>query len=430
MLSTETLADQPQHRIVLIGGGYASIDAYKALARRLGGRLRSGAVQVTVINPDAYHTFHGWTGEVLAGLLPLDVTLTPLEPLFRYARVLLGRASGVDLAARTVSVETPDGGQETLPYDELLIGTGSSDPFERVPGLREYGWRLKDTRDMQRFQKHLLALVTDRAAPGSVVPARVLVIGGGFAGVEMAGAIRELAGAHSAKVDITLMTSSDQLLDVLRPKHASLADHAAGELEKLGVQVRYAARVRCLTPQGIELESGEALPFELVLYTAGVAFTVLPGTENLARTAGGQLLVDKDLRVQGQPHVWVAGDAARVALPRGEGYCPVNALWAMKQGMCVGNNMAAVLAGKPPRAFAYGGLGQSASLRVGGGVTELLGVPLTGWIGWIARLAFFIWFMPSKVGGWRVLRAWMQLGQKRTLKRGKPSGLEAEAIGG
>ena len=209
------------------------------------------------------------------------------------------------------------------------------------------------------------------------------------------------------------MTSSNQLLDVLRPRHEALADHAAAELTRLGVRVQYGVRVRRLTAQGVELEGGEQQAADLVLYAAGVAFSVLPGSEALTRAPGGQLLVDRELRVLGQPNVWAAGDAARVPLPRGEGHCPVNALWAMKQGMCVGNNMAALIRGQSAKPFAYGGLGQSASLRVGGGVTELLGVPLTGWIGWIARLAFFVWYMPTKIGGYRVLQAWLKLGRQR-----------------
>ncbi len=417
MTREEPIHEQPV-RIVLLGAGYASIDAYKALARRLGPRLRGGEVQVTVVNPDPYHTFHGWTGEVLADRLPLEVTLTPLAPLLRFARVLLGRATQVDLAARRVTVTTPDGAQETVPYDHLLLGTGSGDPFERVPGLREHGWRLKDTRDMQRFRRRLFALAADH--PAGRPPARVLVIGGGFAGVEMAAAIRELAARRGAALDLTLMTAGAQLLDTLRPRYAKLADYAARELGRSGVRVRYGARVRRLTPQGVELDSGEALPFDVVLYTAGVAFSALPGTEALARTPGGQLLVDEALRVRGQPHVWAAGDAASVPLPRGEGTCPVNALWAMKQGMCVGNNMAAVVRGRPVQPFAYGGLGQSASVRAGGGLTELWGVQLSGWPGWLARLAFFLWFMPSKAGGYRALRAWLGAGRRAGARLGTP----------
>ena len=132
------------------------------------------------------------------------------------ARVLLGRATSVDFKAQRVSVMTPEGQTETLAYDHLLLGTGSSDPFDKVPGLREYGWRLKDTRDMQRFQAHLFDLVG--AAGGAdrsrlAAAARVLVIGGGFAGVEMAGAIRDpnwparVRLARGAALDLSLMTS-------------------------------------------------------------------------------------------------------------------------------------------------------------------------------------------------------------------------------
>lgn len=415
-------------RIVILGAGYAGIDAYKALARRLGSRLRRGEVQVTVVNPDPYHTFHGWTGEVLSGRLPLSAALTPLAPLFRWARVVLGHAAHVDLVARTVTVQAADGQTRTLPYDQLLIGTGSADPFARVPGLREHGWKLKNTHDMQLFRDHLHGWLSGRATVPE--PGRILVVGGGFAGVEMAAAIRELVDARRVAVETELYTSAPHLLEALRPHQSRLADHAAGELGRLGVKVRTGAGVREITPSGVVLSSGEVQEFGLVLYTAGVSYDVLPGTEALQRDERGRLVVEDDLRLPGHPEVWAAGDTARVPLPRDRReLCPANALWAMKQGMCVGNNMAAALKGQPGRPFAYGGLGQAASLRVGGGVAELKGLPLTGWTGWLMRLGFFVWYMPTKEGGVRVLRAWAgSLSGRRHL--GAAPEPRAEATGG
>lgn len=388
-------------RLLILGGGYVGIDAYRAVMRQMGAQVRRGQVEITVVNSTLYHTFHGFTGEVLGGVLPLERTLTPLRDLLPHARVIEATVTRAELPLRRVHISDAGGRTATLPYDHLLIGTGSCDPFGRVPGLREHGWRLKDSRDMQAFRAHLEGRITGRQ------PTTLAVIGGGFAGVEMAAALRERLTRCGLDGEVHLLCSGG-VLDCLQGRYQRLAAYARHALERAGVQLHLGRRVTEIRAGEVRLEDGSALRADEILYAAGIALSVLPGTEGLPRDSAGRLLTDEFLHVRGQPRLWTGGDAARVKRPAAAGDCPVNALWAMKHGMWAGHNMARSLQARPLKRFSYRGLGQAAGLGRGDGVGELLGVPVTGAAAWWLRLLFFVWHMPSKGQGARTLLAMLR----------------------
>ena len=355
-----------------------------------------------MVNPAPYHTFHGFTGEVLGGLLPLEHTLTPLKLLLPHARLVEGTATRADLDAQTVEIQGADGQTHTLGYDHLLLGTGSRDPLGRLPGLREYGSRLKDSRDMQAFRDRLEERFRSRQ------PTTFAVIGGGFAGVEMAAALQERLKREDLPGRVHLL-SSGGILDSLSGQYPGLARHAQASLDRAGVRVHLGERATEIRPGGVRVRGGQLIHADEVLFAAGIALSVLPGTESLPRDPAGRLLTDEFQRVQGRPNIWTGGDAALVGHPAAAGDCPVNALWAMKHGMWAGSNIALSVRGRPLKRFSYRGLGQAASLGLGDGLAELLGVPLRGRVAWALRLGFFVWYMPSRGRGLRVLREFLRL---------------------
>ncbi len=384
----------PVTRVVVVGGGYVGLDACRALRRGAGRQLARGEVQVTVVNPTPYHTFHGFTGEALGGQLALTRTLTPLRPLLPGAEVVQGTVTRVDLTMQRVQVTRPGAEATWLPFDHLILGVGSADPFGRVPGLREHGWTLKRPQDMQAFRAQVGARFAART------PTTFNVIGGGYAGVEMAAALRERQRREGLPGDVHLI-SAGGVLDTLPAELAGLRAHARASLEALGVQLHEHARVQAVEPLGARLEGGTLRRADLTLLAAGIVHTALPGTEGLPRDERGRLLTDEFLRVTGCHNVWAGGDAACVRQPRGED--PANALYAMKHGLCIGRNVARSVRRLPLRPFRYAGLGQSASLGRWNAITELRGVTFTGPVAWLMRLLFFTWFMHSRAQGARVL---------------------------
>jgi NADH dehydrogenase len=409
-------------RIVILGGGYVTVWAYRALARRLRGQLRREQVQITVVSLDNYHAFHGWTGEVLGGIIPVPHGFTALRPLLKYARFVRGEALSVDLDAQTVQVRLfGDERCEELRYDHLLFGIGSRDRQERVPGLAAHGWRVKGTGDLLALRNHLIAMMERADAtddPAARAQALSIVVGGGgFAGVEMCAAIAELlkvARRHypvlrREQPRIVLVHAGDALLPQLRPRYERLVRYATRQLQRYGVELRLGTRLAQVTADGALLSDGTLIPSATVVSTIGQSLTPLAGSEALARDSHGRLLTDAQLHIAGSTQLWAGGDVAHVRHPRSQDECPANALWAIKHGEHVGANIARAALGQPLRPFAYPGLGQAASLGVGKGAVELYGMQFTGWLGWLLRFFFFLYFMPSRAQMIRVALDWIGL---------------------
>jgi NADH dehydrogenase len=406
----------------MLGGGYVTTCAYRSLVRRIGTQLHNGQIELTVVAPDSYHSFHGWTGEVLGGIVPLSHHYSSLRSLLKHAKILRGEAIHVDLDAQTVTVQlTGEEYRIEVPYDQLLFGTGSRDHSESIPGLAQYGWRLKGTGDLLALRNRLISLLEHADAvddPDLRTHCLSLVIGGGgFAGVEMCAAIAELFQAAQRLYPVlqqqqprfTLVHPGPALLPQLRPRFNKLVDYATQQLRCYGVDVRLNTRIAQITPNGAVLSDGSLVPAATVISTIGQTRTPMPGTETLPRDPQGRLLTDSTLRVSGCSNLWAGGDGAHVLHAKTKTPCPSNALWAIKHGERVGDNIARAVTGMPLRPFTFPGLGQAASLGIGKGALELYGVQFTGWIAWLMRLGLFLYFMPSRRQAVRVALDWLSL---------------------
>jgi NADH dehydrogenase len=408
-------------RVVIIGAGYTGIWAYKFLAARLGGKLKNGDVTVTVIAPKTYHSFHGWTAESLTGIISIANRQSPLRRLFKGQNVLQAKVVCINTENKTVSAEyLSDGRVEEIPFDHLLIANGSYDNMESVKGLHQFGYTVKASGGVAATRNQLLRLIeTADSLPAGAEQDKwmtVVVAGGGFAGVEFSSNIAEMYEAYKKfypvlqkrKVRVVLVHSGDKLLPVLRPRYDGLADYCTDELKKYGIEIYFNTRLAEVTDDGALLSNGEFIPTKTVLSTVGQRPTILKGTESLPRTSKGLVIADEFLHVEGHDNIWIGGDAAQVMHKSGVP-CPANALWAIMHGKWTGENIAYTILGKKLKPFNYWGLGQAASLGVGKGASELYTVQLKGWIGWLARFFFFLYFQPSRRQAVRVFGDWMTL---------------------
>ncbi|WP_395728322.1 NAD(P)/FAD-dependent oxidoreductase [Nakamurella sp.] len=378
-------------RIVLLGGGYVSLFAYRALRPA----IRSGSVQVTVLSADSHHNFHGFTGEVVAGLLPYRLTRAPLATLMPLADVVHGTVRRVDRPAQTAVVAPADGTPDQLVgYDQLVVGTGGREPLAAIPGLATYGYSLRAPGEFHRFLRRL----DDLVRTGGNEP--VVIVGGGSAGVELAAAVAGRFRRGRAEMPVMLVHSGAGLLPGSPPRMGAATRR---ELARLGVLVRLNVRVRRVGESAVELSDGSRVAAAAVLATHGQRPVGIPGLADLVHDERGRLVVDPTFRVADT--IWAAGDAARVAHPVTGRPVPANALWAIKAGSHLGRNLRRVIGGRNAGRFRYRGLGQAMAFGVGRSAAELYGVPLSGWAGWLLRLAFFLRFMPLRRQALGVLAA-------------------------
>lgn len=425
-----------QTRIVFVGGGYTTLYAFFAIKRRLRRELRNGNVEVTLIAPKTYHSYHGWTAEAVTGVVSSQNRRSPLRRLLRGHRFILGEVTSVDAEAQTVTYRTGETGSREIPFDHLIIGNGSYDNVDTVPGLAEFGYSPKSHDGVEILKDTLIRALetanTMEPGPERDTRLRVVIAGSGFTGVELAANIAEMfvdlkryyPVLREARPDIVLLHSGDEILPDLRPQYPRLVDYAKRHLDRYGIDTRLNIRLTKVEEGLATLSDGNSIETHILVTTVGQTVRHLPGCDGFSLSEKGLIETDQFLHVSGRDNIWAGGDAAAVPYVGG-GTCPSNALWAFKHGQWIGTNVARTIKGNTRlKPFNFKGLGQSASLGVGKGASELFGVQLTGWIGWFARFFFFLYYQPSSAYAVRLFFDWIfyaLFGRYITIRPPKPT---------
>ena len=401
--------DTQRRQVVIIGGGFGGLEAAKALG--------GAPVDVTLIDRANYHLFQPLLYQVaMAGLSPAEIA-SPIRGIVAedaHVRVVMGEVDRVDLEARSVHV-----GGDAFPYDFLVVAVGAKTSYfghddweQHAPGLK----RIEDALEIRR--RVLLAFERAEREPDERERRKLLafvVIGGGPTGVELAGAIAELArfvlGKEFRSIDpreskVTLIEAGERILPSFA---ASLAQSAVEQLHELGAEVRTGARVVTIDEHGVELEAGaeaddvpglgdgrqrERISSATVVWAAGVKANALAQALGVPTDRQGRVIVGKDCAIPGHPEVFAIGDMARFeengqVLP---GVSPV----AMQQARylakiirweCESN-------GRPPReAFSYFDKGSMATIGRSRAIAEARGIKMHGFIAWLAWLFIHIWYL-------------------------------------
>jgi NADH dehydrogenase len=378
-------------RVVILGCGFGGLFAARA--------LRNAPVEVTVLDRTNHHLFQPLLYQVATAGLAAPAVAEPIRRILsgqKNTTVLYGEAQRVDLAARKVVLE--DG--EELPYDRLILATGATDSYfghddwkEHAPGMKT----LEDAFDIRR--RSLLAF---EHAEREADPARraawltFVVIGAGATGVEMAGALAELA-RHTLRGEfrrfdprnarVVLVEGLDR---VLPPYPPELSEKARLQLERLGVTVWLGRRVTGIDARGVQL-GGERLEARTVIWCAGVAASPISATLGVPLDRAGRVIVEPDLSVPGHPEVQVVGDLA--LSPSHQPPVPGVAPAAKQMGRLAARNIRAALAGKPARPFRYRDYGQLATIGRSAAVAMFGRVRIWGWLAWVAWLTAHIFFL-------------------------------------
>ena len=424
-LPKDTLMNTTQ--IVLLGGGYTTLWAYRSLVNKLRKEIDRDEVRLVVVCPEDHHYFHGWTAESLTGIVQNENRMSSLEEMLDKATLVKGYAVEIDSVNREIQVNM-ECGLQCVHYDHLLIGMGSYDS-EQIAGVKRHGYQVKSDTAFLRTQRDIRALVS-RAAQCDRKEAelllRISVCGAGFTGVELVTNIAEFIAVlkaqypslHSVKPTIRLIHSKSAILDTLPSGLTRMRKYAEKVMRQYGIEVILNRSVTEIAADGIFLDDHSYLPGSMVISTSGQSRVNLKGTESMRRDSLGRICANRFLLIEGHGNIWGGGDACSVPYRGTSTPCVPNALWAMKHGEYAAANIARTLRGQPLRPFTYRGLGQCASLGIGKGIGELYGLEFTGWSAWIMRWFFFNYFMPSRAVMRREIADWMHL-----LLTGKRKGL-------
>lgn len=397
--------------IVIVGSGFAGFFA----ARRLARRLPRGAANVTVVSTSDHLCYSPLLPEVAAGTLDAQRVAVPLHGALGSARIVRGLVEDVDLDARTVRVVGAADRSFDLPWDRLVLTTGSVTRVLPTPGLREHALGLKTLLEAQYVHDHVLRQLecADTTTDPAERDARLtfLVVGAGYAGTETAAQLQtqterlmsrfpRLAGLHPTWM---LLDLSPTVLPELGPR---LGRYALKVLRARGMQVRLGVSVASMSDDGVTLTDGSQVPTRTVLWTVGV--TPPPLVQRLALPVErGRLVVDAHLRVRDD--VWAAGDSAGAPNPYGDAGTayPPTAQHAQRQGEVIADNVAASLGHGRAREYRHHDLGLVADLGGRWAVARPLGVPLTGLLAKAVAKGYHLYAIPSMAARARIGADWL-----------------------
>ena len=372
------------HRVVIVGGGFGGLHAAKA--------LKKAPVEVVVVDRQNYHLFTPLLYQVAtASLSPADISQPIRYILANQAnvKVLLGEVTAIDLEQKKVELS-----RGSIHYDSLIVAAGTKNYYFGNDRWSTLAPPLKTIDDAQAIRDRILAAyeraewTTDPEERRRLLT--FVVIGGGPTGVELAGALAEMArrtlandfrNVDSRDARVVLVEGLDRVLATFP---TPLPTAAKEQLEDIGVEVRLESRVTGVDAVGVDLGS-ERIEAGTILWAAGVTANDLGRALQAPVDRGGRVLVEPDLSIPGHPEVFVVGDLMSYSHGLEAPLAGV-AQVAMQSGACAGRNIARTLAGKPRETFRYVDLGIMATIGRTHAVSLIRGWKTRG------ALAWWLWF--------------------------------------
>jgi NADH dehydrogenase len=389
----------PHPHVIIIGGGFGGLEAARALA--------GAPVRVTLLDRHNYHLFQPLLYQVAtASLSPGDIA-SPIRWVLRHqknVRVLLADVRAIDPVARQLTI---DG--DVLAFDYLMVAAGASHSYfghsewePLAPGLKT----LDDALEMRR--RVLLAFEAAERERDPERQRRLLtfvIVGGGPTGVELAGALAEIARQSLAQDFRSIRPESARIVlveagaHVLPPFPDRLRDAARRDLERLGVEVRTGAVVTDVDEEGVTVSAGPAgagptpqrISTQTVLWAAGVAASPLAKSLGVPLDRAGRLSAEPTLSVPGYPAIFVVGDMC--AFVQDGKPVPGVAQVAMQQGRHAARNILRTIEGRPLEPFRYKDYGTMATIGRGAAVGEIFGLKVSGFLAWLFWIFLHIFWL-------------------------------------
>ena len=376
---------------MIIGGGFGGLYAAR--------RLRKAPVRITLVDRHNYHLFQPLLYQVAtAALNPSDIA-APIRGVLRRQKnvsVILGDATAIDTARKIVKLADGE-----LTYDYLIVATGATHSYFNHPEWEAAAPGLKTIDDALEIRRRVL--LAFEAAERETDPERqkawltFVIVGGGPTGVELAGALSEIARQtmirdfrhiNPSSARVILIEGRDRILPVYPP---DLSDKARKQLASLGAEVMTRAQVTEVSTHEVAIGE-QRIATRTVLWAAGVQASPLAKTLGVPLDRAGRVIVDRDLTIPGHKDVFVVGDLAASTQQDGT-LVPGVAQGGIQGGEHAAFNIERAVEGQPLRAFRYHDRGSLATIGRAAAVADLGRVRLSGFFAWVFWLALHIFFL-------------------------------------
>lgn len=407
-------------RILIVGGGYAGF--YTAL--KLEKHLRRGEAEVVMVDPLPYMTYQPFLPEVAAGSIEPRHAVVSHRRHLKRTTVITARVTGINHAAKTATITPEIGEPYELEYDHVVVTAGSVSRTFPIPGVADQAIGMKSIEEAVAVRDRLI----DNFHRAALLPAgperdrllTVVVVGGGFAGIETFAELRSLASSLLEQYPgLTIDDTQFHLIEAMgriMPEVSLKTSHwVLKNLAQRAATVHLDTQLTSAVDGRIELSTGETFESDLIIWTAGVMANPVVRNTDLPVEERGRLRAQAELRVVDETGAvvegaWAAGDVAAVPDLTGGGvggFCVPNAQHAVRQGKQLAKNLAAALRGEAPKQYIHQNLGAVAGLGLWVGVYQWRNLAIKGWIAWIMHRGYHGLAVPMWERKLRVFSGWI-----------------------
>lgn len=408
--------------ILILGGGFAGMKAAECLQEQLAG---DRSVSISLVSDTNALLFTPMLAEVAGSSLEPSHISAPLRSSLRRTNVVRGRVTGIDFERRRVFLDGASaanaGNNSEMSYDHLILALGSVSNYFGMANVEKLAFNFKTLFDAIRIRNHVIDMFEKANREQDPQERRKLVTfviaGGGFAGVELGGALNDFAHGilpdyRNVGIDelrVILVHARDRILPELSE---SLAQYAMQQMQQRGVEFRLNTRLVDVRPGAVILSDGQ-IPATTLAWTAGTAPNPLLESLAVAKDSRGAIVVDRTLAVTQCSDVWALGDCAAVSDAASGKPCPPTAQFAIREAQIAANNICAKLQGKPTKAFHFDSLGalcvvghQTACAELSLPFARSRSVRFSGLLAWLMWRGIYLSKLPGLERKMRVLVAW------------------------
>jgi NADH dehydrogenase len=406
-------------KILIVGGGYAGFYTAKKLEKW----LRRGEAQVTMVDPLPYMTYQPFLPEVAAGSIEPRHAVVAHRRHLKKTKVITASVSKIDHAAKTAEITPAVGDPWTVDYDIVVVTAGAVSRTFPIPGVADEAIGLKNIEEAMWIRDKM----TDNFARASNLPAgperdrllTTVVVGGGFAGIEVFGELRSFASAlvgsyHQLEMDDTHFHLIEAMGRIMPEVSLPTSLWVINRLAQRGAEIHLNTQLASAVGGKIELSTGESFESDLIVWTAGVMANPVIKNTDLPVEERGRLRVQADLRVINDDGVvadaWGAGDVCAVPDLTGGGvggFTVPNAQHAVRQGKRMAKNIVADLRGEKPVDYIHKNQGAVAGIGLYDGVFQSGRVAVKGLIAWFMHRGYHGFAIPTWERKARVFGNWI-----------------------
>ncbi|ACQ79290.1 NADH dehydrogenase [Beutenbergia cavernae DSM 12333] len=405
-------------RVLILGGGYVGLYTAMQLRKRMGRRDAA----IVVVDPRSYMTYQPFLPEAAAGSLEPRHVVAPHRRELRGTTVLTGRVTAVRHAEKTAQVTPIEGESYWVRYDHLVVALGAVARTLPIPGLADVGIGFKQIEEAIALRNQVLNKMDVAASTWDPEARRRMLtftfVGGGFAGIEALAEVEDMARAACKDFDsidpedlrFVLVEASPRILPELGEE---LGGYALEQLRARGIDIKLSTFLNSCEAGHVKLSTGEEFFSDTIVWTAGVKANPVLQQTDLPLDEVGRVRANANLQVVDADGVvvdgaWAAGDCAAVPdLARGEGqFCAPTAQHAVRQAKHLGENLALALRGEEPLEYRHANLGTVATLGLGKGVAQIMGVKFRGPVAWFFHRTYHMWAMPTFNRKVRIVLDW------------------------